>query len=189
MAKTSDEFVIGAGGAIYLASVGDTVETDPASTLGVGFVELGYCTEDGVSFGDTPEILAVNSWPAKKPTRKEVQSRTTTVGFTLQQWNPDTFVLAFGGGDWASEGGGVYRYDPPATDDSLPQHLLVVDWNDGDRHFRLPLYKITIESGVETTINDQGESVLPVNGEVLEPDTGLPWNLYTDDPAFAPTGS
>jgi hypothetical protein len=188
MAKDASEIVIGSNGAISLGAVGDTVATDPTDALS-GFMELGYATTDGVSFSDSPEILNVESWQASKPTRKKTQTRVTTASVTLQQWNPDNFVLAFGGGDWASEGGGVYRYDPPALEDDLPEHLVVIDWQDGDKSYRLPLHKVTVEGGVETTINRQGESVLPITFEVLEPDTGAPWNLYTDDPAFAPAGS
>lgn len=189
MAKDSEQILIASNGSVNIGDVGATVETDPAAALS-GFTELGYATQDGVSFGDSPEILEIMSWQAARPTRKQVQNRATTATVTLQQWNPDTFGLAFGGGDWASEGGGVYRFDPPAIEDALPEYCVVIDFEDGDRKNRLVFQKVSIDGGVETTLNRQGEAVLPISFDVLEADEGaLPWNLYSDDPAFAPTGS
>jgi hypothetical protein len=187
MAKDAQEVLIASNGAIYLGDVGATVETDPDDAPGNDLTELGYATQDGVSFSDTPEVLEIMAWQAARPIRRKTQGRATSASVSLQQWNPDSFSLAFGGGEWAAEGGGVYRFDPPDIEDALPEYTVVIDFEDGDRKNRLVFPKASVSGGVETTLNRQGEAVLPITFELLEPedDDTLPWNLYSNDPAFA----
>lgn len=188
--KDADQIVIAANGAISLGAVGATVDPDPDVALGDEFNELGYATEEGVTFSDTPELLRIMSWQSKKPTRTAVDTRTTTAATQLQQWNRDTTALAFGGGEWVEEEVGLYRFDPPSDSDDLPEYCLVIDWEDGDRKWRWVGRKVSVTEGVEANLVRSAEAPLPVTLEVLAPDGDvLPWNLYSNDPAFAPAGS
>lgn len=189
MAQDSDQIVIAAGGAISIANVGTTVAPDPADPLSGSFRDLGYASEDGVTFSDAPTVEAIMSWQKSTPTRRIVTGREQSIAFDLQQWNDATFPLAFGGGAWASAGSGLFRFDPPDETDALEEKCLVVDWADGDRNFRLVAYVGNVTGGVETNLTRTGEARLPITFEINARDSGPSWNLFSDDPTFAVGGS
>jgi hypothetical protein len=186
--KNADEITIAANGSISIAPVGTEVETDPEAALDAAFVELGYVTEDGVTFNAAPELLRILAWQASQPVRQSVTSRTTTVAYQLQQWNADSFPLAFGGGEWVQDGSGIWRFDPPGDEDDLPEYVQVVDFADGDRKFRQASYRVNVTEGVETNLVRGGAAVLPITTEVLAAPEGVdrPWNIWSNDPAFNP---
>lgn len=189
MAKDSDQLVVAASGSIYVAPVGTAVNTDPDAALSATWRELGYATEDGVTFGDSPNVETIMGWQSASPLRRIVTGRDRTVGFALHQWNDATLEFVFGGGAWNALGGGLYRFDPPEDTDALDELALVVDWADGDRHFRFVAYEGSVTSGVETQLTRSGSAILPVTFEINANDDGDDWNIYSDDPVFAEGGS
>lgn len=189
MAKDSDQLVVAASGSIYVAPVGTTVNTDPDGALNAAFRDLGYATEDGVTFGDSPSIESIMAWQKSSPLRRIVTGRERTVSFSLHQWNDATVPFAYGGGQWNALGGGLYRLDPPADTDELEERCLVIDWADGDRHFRFVAYSGNVTGGVETQLTRTGSAVLPITFEINANDNGDDWNIFTDDPVFAEGGS
>lgn len=50
------------GGAVYSAPTGSTLPTDATSTLDSAFVEMGYCSEDGVVNSDSRTIEQIKAW-------------------------------------------------------------------------------------------------------------------------------
>jgi hypothetical protein len=189
MAKDSDQLVVAAFGTISVAPVGTTVETNPNNALAAAFRDLGYATEDGVTFGDSPSVEAIMGWQKSSPLRRIVTGRDRTVGFTLHQWNDATLPFVYGGGEWNDLGSGIYRFDPPADTDALVERCLVVDWQDGARNFRFVAYNGSVTGGVETQLTRTGSSVLPVTFEINANDNGDDWNIFSDDPVFVAGGS
>lgn len=185
MAKDSGEFVVASDGAIHVAPVGTTLPTSTSGSLNAAFVDLGYATPDGVTFGDSKTVEAIRSWQSQVPTRRLITERDSTISFALQQWNRDSFELAFEG-EWVNLPGGQWRFDPPAPGDPLAEKSLVIDWNDGERDFRLVVPKGNVIEGVETQLTRSAEAVLPITFSPLaDDDTDLPWNIYADDEAFS----
>ena len=76
MAKDSDQIVVAASGSVYVAPVGTAVQTDPAQSLSATFRELGYVTEDGVTFADAPSVEAIMAWQKATPVRRIVTGRS-----------------------------------------------------------------------------------------------------------------
>jgi hypothetical protein len=187
MPNDADEFVVAANGSINLAPVGSTLPTD-MSSLDAAFIELGYATEDGVTFSDAPTVEDIRSWQSPNPTRRLVTERNNSVAFQLQQWNADSFGLAFGGGTWSLVSAGppaITRFDPPGAQDAIAEYSLAVDWQDGDKEYRLVVPRGNVAEGVETQLTRGGVAVLPITFGILVPDTGDSWNLYTNDPAIS----
>lgn len=186
MTKDADEFVVASNGSINLGPTDATMPVD-LDPLDSDFVELGYATEDGVTFADAPTVEDIRSWQSATPTRRLVTERTNSAAFQLQQWNADSFALAFGGGAWSVVDVGppqITRFDPPAPEDALAEYALAIDWSDGDKNYRLVIPRGNVQEGVETQLTRGGVAVLPITFGVLVPDTGLQWNLYSDDPAI-----
>lgn len=49
-------------GAVYRAPKGTTIPTDATSTLAVGFLDMGYVTEDGVTNSNSPDTAKIRAW-------------------------------------------------------------------------------------------------------------------------------
>lgn len=188
MAQTADEIRVAQFGRVYVANVGTAVAATPAVPLAGSFIELGYVTEDGVTFNVTPNVEEIRSWQKATPTRRFVTGRDAVVSFTLQQFNADNFVFAFGGGSVSEVSSGIYEYTPPADTDDLAEKCLVVDSQDGSIHDRYHVYRGSIMEGVEANLQRTGASLLPITFAALTPDDkAQPWHYYTDDPAYDPS--
>jgi hypothetical protein len=191
MALDAQEVMVAGSGHLWVADLRDnpsfpTTTAEPEAALDTEFMDLGYITEDGPTFTVTPTVEDLNAWQSFDPIRRLVTSRVTAVAASLQQWNQSSFNVAFGGGDWSQPAAGVYRYDPPANDEPLPEFALVLDVQDGDKHGRFVLKRTNIADAVETTFTRSGAAVLPISATTLAPaDQSRPWFFVSDDPAFA----
>ena len=187
MAKDSNELVVAQTGSVYIAPVGTVVPDTPATALAGDWVELGYTTTDGVSFSASVEFDDIDAWQSTTPVRRIVTGRDASVTFTLEQWNPDSFALAFGGGAWTEitapvpPAPGVWEYTPPADTDSIAEYALAVDFVDGDEARRIHVYRGNVTDSVETTLTRTGASVLPITFSALTPDGGdTAWRLLSN---------
>ncbi len=110
--------------------------------------------------------------------------------YSLEQWNGDNVVHAYGGGEITEPDPGVFRYDWPAETDALDEVSEVIDWQDGDKHYRLVIPRGNVADNVETDLMRTELSVLPITFKALAPadGSGIAY-LLTDDPAFEPAGS
>ncbi len=182
--KTSDEIVVAGNGSVHVAAVGSTLPTSISGALDPAqYRELGYTTEDGAKFTDEKSIKEHRAWQNFYPIRRTVESRNAFIGFALEQWNEWNVALAFGGGEVTEPTPGEYRYVPPSPEE-IDERVLVLEWQDGDKSYRLIVPKGMVTNNVETTFARGAMSVLPIVFSVT-PDAGDdPWILDTDDPAF-----
>jgi hypothetical protein len=186
LAFDSEELVVAISGNVRLANLADnpTMPTNaggPTATLS-DFSDLGYTTEDGVTFTATPTVDDIMAWQKATPVRRLVTARQLTAAFQLEQWNQDNFALAFGGGEWSEPAAGVFRYDPPADTAALADYALVIDFVDGDRHCRIVVYRGNVTEAVETTLVRTGIAVLPITFGALSPDNkDRSWYFVGDD--------
>lgn len=180
----SGEIVVGANGAVSVAPlVGASAPTDATSALGSGWVDLGYVSEDGATFTDSRTVTPIPVWQSFYPARRVVTERDATLAFVLRQWNTATIRLAFGGGD-ISGSAPNFTYTPPEPDE-LDERQLCLDWQDGDRSFRLYMPKGIVTDNVATNIVRTGPADLPITFGVT-PDAGAdPYSIFVADAAFS----
>src|SRR5262245_61668376 len=171
MAPNSAEIVVASQGTIYVANISGTSITYPTSVAGTlttggslapgaGFRELGYATEDGVTFTVTPAVEDIMAWQSATPVRRLTTSRTITVATSLLQWNDDSFVAAFGGGSWVGSGT-TRQYLSPGDEEALAEFAVVIDAQDGTRRQRWVVERTNITEAVETNLVRGGAAVLP----------------------------
>jgi hypothetical protein len=191
MALDAQEVMVAGSGHLWVADLRDNpsfpaANAAPTATLDTEFMDLGYTTEDGPTFTVTPTVEDLNAWQSFDPIRRLVTSRVTSVAASLMQWNQSSFNVAFGGGTWSQPTAGVFRYDPPADDEPLPEFAMVLDVQDGDKDGRFVLYRTNIADAVETTFTRAGAAVLPITATTLRPDDqNTSWYFVGNDPAFA----
>ena len=184
--KNADAIVVGANGSIYAAPVGSAVPADVSAALDPEWVDLGYVTEDGVSWTDGKSIQSVRAWQSFYDIRRIIESREGSLGFGLMEWKGGNVQLAFGGGEVTETAldSGLYEYTPPDPA-NIDERALAVEWQDGAKNYRLICLKGMVSDNVETNIVRTGASVLPITFAFLGQDGVAVFRFQTDDPAFA----
>jgi hypothetical protein len=182
MSQDAAELHVGASGSVSAAPVGTTIPTTPTASPDAAFIDLGYMTEDGVTFSSTPTVEDINAWQSPDPIRRLVTTRTLTAAFNAQQVNQENFLVAFGGGTWSSPSAGVYKYVPPAAADALQELALLVRSADGTKNNQYGIYRGNITEAVESQIVRSAPQTLPITFSALTPTGGgASWEFLTDD--------
>lgn len=184
MAKDPSEIVIGANGSIYTAPLGSTVPANITVPLGGDWSELGYASEDGVTWVDGKSLESVRAWQSFYDLRRIVSSKEGSLAFQLMQWGGEQVKLAFGGGAVTEPTPNAYRYTPPDPQD-IDERMLCVEWEDGDNDFRLTFPKGMVTDNVEVNIVRTSAALLPITFGLLGDEALDPFILDTNHPAFA----
>lgn len=185
MAPNAAEITVAANGTIWAANITGTSVTYPTAATGTLsgalWKELGYATEDGVTFSASPTVEDINAWQSATPVRRLTTARELTVAASLLQWNQASFVSAFGGGSWS----GGTRYDSPGDDEALNEFAVVIDAQDGAKQQRWVIERANVTEAVEVNLVRSGAALLPVTFNALTRSGQLrAWYFYTS-PALA----
>jgi hypothetical protein len=182
-----NELVVGGTGQVYVADIGTSlpaVNSDPTAALSASWVGLGYTTEDGVAFSVTPDVTDFKAWQSRLAVRREFNAQELQVTCSLEQWNEETVVLAFGGGA-ITNAGGFYTYTFPAAGDALDERSMVVDVQDGTRNMRIVIPRGNVTDAVEAKFQRTELAVLPITFKSLEATDGTtPYIIFDDAAAF-----
>lgn len=187
--KDSSELVVGADGGAYFAPLGTALPAlgaDPDAALNPAFVGAGFLTEDGFTTSIGSEVTDFMSWQSLDPTRSERTGQVKSITFTMQQWNEENIVFAFGGGEVEDAGGGNFGYAYPEGDEALEERSLVIDAIDGDVKFRFVFARVSVREPVDSQFQRAALGLLPVTARVLRPeDEGRSAYFNTNAPGFA----
>lgn len=187
MANTkASEIVVAAAGEIYAAPFGTTLPTEVDTSLNAAFLDVGYVTDAGVTFTATPTVADVGAWQKLTAVRKIVTARSLTIAMQMEQWNQETFALAFGGGTWSMVSPGSYKYEPPKDGDALVDYSVVIDARDGDKALRWVIRKCQVQEAVTTNLVNTAAALLPVTFSALTPDDkDNAWYFLSDAVEFS----
>ena len=134
---------------------------------------------------DGKTIVDVAAWQSFYAVREIISAREFSRAFVLRQWDRYTIGLAFGGGTFTDQGGGLTKYEPPDPS-TLDERACIVDWQDGMKDYRLVVPRCVVTENVETNLTRTAAADLPITLRVLAPTAGAdPWYCLTNDPAFA----
>lgn len=182
--KTAEEIVVGANGSLYVGPVGSTVPASISVALGADWTELGFTTEDGVKWVDGKTLKSIRAWQSFYDLRRIVEAKQGSLAFQLLQWNGDNVRFGFGGGTVTESAPGEYRFVPPDAA-FIDERALAIEWQDGDKDYRLIFPKGMVSENVETNIVRSDAALLPITFSLLGEEGVEPFILDTDDPAFA----
>jgi hypothetical protein len=193
MSLESSEVVVGLTGHIYRAPVGTAFPTNISTAVNDAlWTELGYVTEDGVTFNFGREVQEIMAWQSFDPLRVIPTAIPKTIAWVPRQLNQNTFATAMGGGTWSEGTPGNYEYEPPDESD-VDEFALIVEFADGDQNYRFCYRKVMNQEGVEFVVNRQDSINLSTSVKVLAADAGAkPFIFQTDDAnlgEFAEAGS
>lgn len=177
--QDAQNVVVAGTGAVYVAPEGTalpTTLTDPLSP----WLDIGYISEDGVTFTFAREQEDVMAWQVSTPVRVLVTNEPITIEYELEQFDRDTVLLAFRGGDFAGTAA-PYTYTPPDAGSS-DVRALTIDAVDGDYTFRFTFPRVQISDDVTTQLVRSDIMRLPLTFSVLAADTK--WGIISDHPSF-----
>ena len=183
MTQESSEVRAFGTGRVLVAAVGGTEPADITANFSHAvWTELGHLSEAGPQFSFGKARNPVVSWQSfPRPVRNLKGASPETVKFDLLQWNRHSIQLAFGGGTWSTDTTGAYRFTPPADED-VDYRALAVELVDGDYTYRFLFRKVENQAPANFAAVATGLSPFPIEAVVLEPDSGSPWVIQTDDP-------
>ena len=186
MSNSSAELVVAANGHVSVAPFGTALPTEEVSTLNSAFLDVGYVSETGVTFTNTPTVVDVLAWQSMNPIRKLVTARALTAACVLQQWNQETFAVAFGGGTWTMVSPGSYRYDPPVDGAALTEYSVVLDVIDGAKNLRWVIKRCSVTDAVTSNLLRTAAATLPVTFSARTPDGDVtPWYFLSNATEFS----
>ena len=187
MALDAEAVVVAGTGHLWVAPVGSTLpapNSDPTADPDTAFAELGYTSTDGVTVTSTADISEFEAWQATTAIRRSRRVQVQEMTADLLEWNENTVVAAFGGGEVTSSGG-FYTYTFPVAGEALKEYAVVLDVQDGERNMRIVIPRMN--SGledVETQFNKENMAVLPITLRSLAADDA-PYVIFDDAAAFA----
>lgn len=179
--RDTAELVVAGSGDIHIAPYGTTLPTAYSTALNAAFKNLGYITEDGLGLNWSPQVQDFMAWQSRHPVRRELTGVELAVSAALEQWNEETMKAVFGGGEVTDVGAGSYRYDFLADDEQLAEVSAVIDWQDGDREFRLVIPRANATEAVDVKLGRTELATLPLGLKALGGDAeGIAYLLSND---------
>lgn len=173
--------VVAGTGAVWVAPEGTALPADATAALAAPFEDVGYVSEDGVTFNISRDQEDINAWQSVEPVRVLITTEPKTITFELLQFDPITVMLALRGGT-ISGTAPSHKYVPPDAGAS-DVRTMVVDGIDGDEHYRFAFSRVQLQGDVEWNLRRTDAIRLPLEFGVLAPTAGdPPFIILTDSP-------
>jgi hypothetical protein len=175
--SAADVIVAGTGG-VWVAPEGEEFPADleePADP----WVNVGYISEDGVTFTISRDTTDLMAWQTSEPVRVLTTSEPKTIAFELLQFDRTTLALALHGGEF--DGSDPTTYTPPDAG-STDVRSMVVDAIDGDSQTRFLLPRVSVQGDVEWQLVRTDAIRLPLTFGLLASDEK--WQIVSDAPGF-----
>jgi hypothetical protein len=182
MAKDATKVRVALTGTVYVADENSTVPADITVTPSAAWADLGYTTEDGVTFSVESSTDDLGAWQSLEPLRILVTAEPKAFNFTLRQLERQSFLTAFGG-TVVTVAANNYRWEPPASG-SIPTKAYIVEFLDEALKYRF-IYRRANQTGARELNFKRSDAVnIPVAQRVLAASPRT-WEVQTNDPAFA----
>lgn len=172
-------------GHVYVAAVGSAIPANVSLPFSASWTELGYVTEDGVSFTPSVDINDINAWQSKVPVKQSLTGINFDVKFSLMQTTQKASSLFFFGQPWT-----VAAPNARMTVSSSPQldeRALAVEYTDDEGSLnRIILPRALVTDREDLTLNRSDAvtwgltfKALDYNGTVIYVDSNNPDLLFS----------
>lgn len=186
MSQDADAVMIAGNGDIYTAPVGSTLPVDPTTALDAAFIQLGYVSQDGVTWRNEQTKEPINVWQSFYAIKYRVTETSAEMEFILKQFDINTLPFAMGGGTITTTAGPpiFHTYVPPAPE-TIDERSVVLAWKYSTYDYRMVVPRMMVTGSIETVLSRGQESELPVTLSLLGAPGVDAFAMYTSDPAFA----
>lgn len=180
----AEEVRVALTGHVYFLPLGTNVPAD--LKVPKGAIDLGYTTEDGVTFNIEKETEDIMGWQSTDLLRRLVTSEPKSCSFTLRQLSRDTWLSTMGGE--VKKTGDVFRWEP--DEGKQVEGVILVDFIDNDITYRFGFRRAAQSAAVEFTLVRNDAVNLPNEWTALATKDGSkPFFMDTNDKAFAEASS
>lgn len=180
--QNAQDVIVAGTGAVYVAPDGTVLPSDLVTPLPAAWEDVGYVSEDGVTFTFSREQEEVNAWQVSTPVRVLVTNEPISIAFELIQFDQTTVMLAFRGGDVAGVAA-PFTYTPPDAG-AVDVRALTIDAVDGSYTFRYSFPRVQVSEDVESALVRSDAVRLPLTFNVLA--APEKWQIITDHPGMGP---
>lgn len=182
MPKDATKVRVALTGSVWVADEGAAIPADITVSPSAAWTDLGFTTEDGVTFSVEQTTEDLPAWQSLEPLRTLVTAEPKAFNFTLRQLERNTFITAFGG-SIVTVGANNYRWEPPVSG-SIPTKAYLVEFQDEALKYRF-VYRRSNQTGAKELNFIRSNAVnLPCSYRVLAASPRT-WEVQTNDPAFA----
>jgi hypothetical protein len=129
MANAADKVVVGMTGRVFVGPTGTAAPTSSESTLNSAFKELGYISQDGVTFSIEKSTNRIIAWQNADIVREVVTEASVQYSWKMLESNQEAIELYFG----TAMDDGLIELVPSATGG---RKSFVIDIVDGDKVIR-----------------------------------------------------
>lgn len=176
----AENVVVAANGAVWIAPEGTAPPVDLAAPA-AAWVDVGYVSDDGVTFSLSRDTEDVMAWQSTEAIRRLVTAEPKELSFELLEFDPESLSLAFRGGSVSKTGvapAEIATFTPPLPGESAVVAVLV-DWQDGDANWRFSASRAEISGDVEFNLTRSDAVRLPLTLAILA--SGPPtWTILSD---------
>lgn len=185
MSLLSGEVRLAPFGHVYVAEVGAAIPADVDAAFGAEWTELGYVSEDGVSFTPSVDINDINAWQSKVPVKRSLTGIDFDIKFTLLQTTQKASSLFFFGEDWAVTGSNSKL--TVTSNPTLDERALAVEYTDDEGNLnRIILPRALVTDREDLTLNRSDAvqwgltfKALDLDGTVIVVDSNNPDLLFS----------
>lgn len=182
MPQDAQNVIVAGTGAVYVAPDGTPAPPDLVA-LTTPWVDVGYVSEDGVTFTFSREQEEVNAWQVSTPVRVLVTNEPISIEFELEQFDQETVLLAFRGGTFTPGTPPAPAIYTPPDAGATDVRSLTIDAIDGDYTFRFWFPRAQVAEDVATQLVRSDAVRLPLTFNVLA--APEKWQIASDHPSFA----
>lgn len=180
MALDSGAIRLAQFGHVYVAPVGSAVPADTSTAFDSSWRELGYVSEDGVSFAPSVDINDINAWQSKVPVKRSLTSIDFDITFQLLQTSQLATSLFFFGEQWDVTGGEANLV--VTANPQLDERAFAVEYTDDSGNInRIILPRALVTDREDLTLNRSDAVMWGVTLKALEAD-GVVIEVQSNNP-------
>ncbi|MEU0940296.1 hypothetical protein [Embleya sp. NPDC005971] len=183
MANDGDNVRVGLDGKILIAPKGTTAPADLTTAWGVGWVDLGYLSDDGCEMQYSTSTDDIKAWQSLSPVRKILTGIDMTLQFTALELKKDVVTLYFPSASISTTGGVSTLAIPSAPDPD--ERAIGLEWTDGAVTNRLVVARCEITDRGSITTSRGGAVGLQMTATAYATSAPEIATWLSNDPSWA----